>query len=467
MTGPARDIVIVGAGPAGLAAASALAACGLAVTLLDDNRQAGGQVWRTGPADAPATLAFRDARGDEFRARLAQAGTAIDYRPGHEIVAIDRDLQLWVNTGAGDVIALKPKALLLATGAVEVVAPVPGWTLPGVYGLGGLQALVKSSRVVPSGKLVLAGAGPLLHLVAVQMASLGVNLVAVVDAAAWPTPGQAAGMATSPNLLAKGLMYDLALMRRGIPLLRRSMVVAVNGTDAVESVEIASVDDEWRPRKGPRRTIQAGILGLGFGVRPNVELTGLAGCEHVYEESRGGWHAKRNASLETTIANLFVAGDGGGINGVDAAIQEGTIVAAEIAQRFGKAGALSAQAAEARKALARLTRFRDAMAAWSNPRTGIFDVATPDTMICRCEDVTRAKIDAALAAGYTKLAPLKMNTRAGMGLCQGRTCTPAIQHLAAARSGQTMAEIGLPTTRVPVRPVPLGAIGKLPEDAVP
>ena len=201
MSASARDIVIVGAGPAGLAAATSLAQAGLAVTLLDDNRQAGGQVWRTGPADAPDTLAFRDQRGDEFRARLKQAGAMIDYCPGHEIVAIDRDLQLWVNTGAGNVASLR----LLATGAVEVVAPVPGWTLPGVYGLGGLQALVKSSRVVPSAKLVLAGAGPLLHLVAVQMATLGVDVAAVVDAAACQTPGQVAGMATAPKLLAKGL----------------------------------------------------------------------------------------------------------------------------------------------------------------------------------------------------------------------------------------------------------------------
>lgn len=467
MSIPARDIVIVGAGPAGLAAATSLAEYGLAVTLLDDNRQAGGQVWRTGPADAPDTLAYRDARGDEFRVRLAQAGPAIDYRPGHEIVAIDRDLRLWVNTGAGDVASLKPKGLLLATGAVEVVAPVPGWTRPGVYGLGGLQALVKSSRVVPTGPLVLAGAGPLLRLVAVQLAALEVNLVAVVDAAGWPTPGQLAGMATSPKSLAKGLMYEWELMRRGIPILRNSMVVAVNGGDAVEEVEIASVDSDWRPRNGTRRLIPARILGLGFGVRPNVELTGLAGSEHVYEDSRGGWHATRTDTLETSIPNLFVAGDGGGINGVEAALHEGTIVAAELARRFGKAGALDARAAQARVALAGLTRFRDAVAAWSNPRPGIFTAATPGTMICRCEDVTRAKIDAALTAGYTKLAPLKMNTRAGMGLCQGRTCAPAIQHLAAAQSGRTLAQIGLPTTRVPVRPVPLGAIGKLPADAAP
>jgi NADPH-dependent 2,4-dienoyl-CoA reductase/sulfur reductase-like enzyme len=458
-----KDIVIVGAGPAGLACATTLAGVGIAVTLLDDNRQAGGQVWRTGPADKADTLNYRDPRGDEFRDKLKQAGDAIDYRPGHEIVAIDRDLQLWVNTGAGEVIALKPKALVLATGAVEIVAPVPGWTKPGVYGLGGLQLLMKSSRVVPTGPVVLAGAGPLLHLLAVQLAYLEANIVAVVDAAGWPTLGQIAGMATSPALLAKGLMYQWELMRRGIPILRRSMVVAINGAAAVEEVEIASVDDDWRPLGRARRVMPARVVGFGMGVRPNVELTGLAGCEHVYDDRRGGWHAKRNAALETTIANLFVAGDGGGINGVDAAIHEGTIVAAELAKRAGK----SLDAATARAALATLKPFRESVAAWSNPRAGLFTAADADTMICRCEDVTRAKLDAALAAGYTKLAPLKMNTRAGMGLCQGRTCTPAIQHLCAARSGQTLAEIGLPTTRVPVRPVPLGAIGKLPADALP
>lgn len=454
------NVVIVGAGPAGAIAALALADAGIPSVLLDDNARAGGQVWRTGAADLGPPLAYTDSRGDDLRRDLARRGDIIDYRAGHEVVGLFPDLRMWVLDGGETVTSLCPKAVILATGALEVFAPVPGWTRPGVYGLGGLQALMKTSRAVPEGPVVLGGAGPLLRLVAAQMAALGAEIMAVVDAAPWPSPGQVVRMASQPGLLAKGLAFEWGLVRRGIPVHRGCAIVEVE----VDSVLVAPVDEDWRPVGGPRRRLAARVVGLGYGVRSNVELTRLAGCGHTFSPTRGGWYATRGQDMETTVKNLFLAGDGGGIGGVEAALAEGVIAAAAVAERLGRGEQLKTKAAKARRRLADLARFQDALSEWSGARPGIFAAAGEDTIVCRCEDVTRGEIAAAVAAGYTDIGPVKMSTRAGMGLCQGRTCTPAVQAIMARESGMSLAEVALPTSRAPLRPVPLEALAQLPAD---
>jgi NADPH-dependent 2,4-dienoyl-CoA reductase/sulfur reductase-like enzyme len=457
----ASDIIIVGAGPAGLTAALALAAAGVRSSLIDDNDAAGGQIFRTGARER--AYPGEDPRGARLRAALQAQRGLIDYLPQSEIVGIEPDLALWVHGPGGAVDRLRPRAVVLATGALELWAPIPGWTLPGVYGLGGLQILLKTSGVVPRGPVVLAGAGPLLRLVAAQLLACGAEIAAVIDAAARPSLGQLAALATQPRLLGRGLCWELALRRRRVPILSRHTVVAIEGAQNAQAVEIAPVDDAWRPLSSGRRRIDAAVIGLGFGVRPNLELTRLAGCEHDHDPASGGWHVRRTDALETTIAGLFVAGDGAVIGGVDRALAEGALVAHAVAARLGlpQAAALAAGAAAARRRLAGLRRFRAALTGWSMPRPGMFAAATADTLICRCEDVTRAQIADAVAAGYTEIGPLKMSTRAGMGLCQGRSCTPAIQHLLAALADLPVAQIGLPTSRIPIRPVPMGAMAKL------
>jgi NADPH-dependent 2,4-dienoyl-CoA reductase/sulfur reductase-like enzyme len=458
------SIVIIGAGPAGATAALVLAEAGISCVLLDDNARAGGQVWRAGAADLGQPLAYADSRGEDLRRDLVRRGDIIDYRTGHEVVGLFPDLRLWVLAGGETVTSLRPKAVILAPGALEVFAPVPGWTRPGVYGLGGLQALMKTSRAVPEGPVVLGGAGPLLHLVGVQMAALGAEITAVVDAAPWPSPGQIVRMASQPGLLAKGLAFEWGLVRRGIPVHRGCAIVEVAGAREVDSVLVAPVDEDWRPVDGRRRRLAARVVGLGCGVRSNVELTRLAGCEHTFSPIRGGWHAKRGQDMETTVQNLFLAGDGGGIGGVEAALAEGVIAAAAVAECMGRGERLKTKAVKARRRLANLARFQSALAEWSGARPGIFVAAAEDTIVCRCEDVTRGEIAAAVAAGYTEIGPVKMSTRAGMGLCQGRTCTPAVQAIMANETGIPLAEVALPTSRAPLRSVPLQALAQLPLD---
>ncbi len=456
------DVLIVGAGPAGGRAALALAEAGIGSVLLDDNAQAGGQVWRTGSADEGNPYPFRDDRGDALRRALAAHGDRIDYRPEHELVGFFPGKRLWVSVGGGERIdEFQPRYLIVATGALEVFAPVPGWTLPGVLGLGGLQALLKTARLVPEGPVVLGGAGPLLHLVAAQLSALGADVVAVADAAGRPSLGQVVRMATRFDQFSKGFAFDRAFRRLDVPLMRRHAVVEVIGEDSVEAVRIAPVDRSWRPMMGAARTIQASFVGLGLGVRPNVEITRLADCAHSYDPWRGGWSVRRDLDLETSVEGLFVAGAGGGIGGVEAAIHEGVVAAGAVAKHLGATDALRTKVAQARRSIRSLDRFRDGLADWSRIRPGIFEIATGETMICRCEDVRRSQLDGALAGGYDLLGPLKMNTRAGMGLCQGRTCTPAVQHMVARSQGLDLAAVELPTNRTPLRPVPAAAIAAM------
>lgn len=453
-------IVIVGAGPAGASTALALARCGVASILLDDNPQAGGQIFRP-RGDGSAPLLGHDARGPALRDMLRQHTTLIDHRRGHEVVALYPGPKLWVNApnGAYELVAAQ---LVLATGAVEVSVPVSGWTLPGVYTLGGLQILAKASAVAPSGKTVLAGAGPLLYLVAAQLVSAGVQVTDVIDAAAFPSVSQIAGMARVPGLFLRGVGFELALRRHGVAIHRRSAVVEVIGDGAVREVVVAPLGDDWTPRAEGRIRLRAEVVGMSFGLRPNTELTQLAGCEHDYDAAAGGWRVKRDAGYATSVANIHAVGDGAGIGGVDTALAEGAILGQELAKRLGKTNAvLDAEAKEARRQIPWLAAFRRALVEWSGLRAGIFRIASAETIVCRCEDVRVADLDQALAAGIALPRGLKLRTRAGMGLCQGRTCSPAIQQRIADKAGLPIAEVPMPTVRVPLRPVPVSALATL------
>ncbi|BBK38659.1 FAD/NAD(P)-binding oxidoreductase [Allostella sp. ATCC 35155] len=459
---PPAETIVVGAGPAGAAAALALAEADLAVTLLDDNTRAGGQVFRTGGRTRRGP--GWDPRGAELRARIA-ASPAIDHRPDHEVVAIHADRSLWVRDADGRVVRMAPRMLLAAPGAVEIAVPVPGWQRPGVFGLGGLQLLLKGAGTVPTGPVVLAGAGPLLYLLAAQFRAARVPVAAVIDAAARPGFSTLLGLAAQPSLLAAGIGHRWRLLWGGIPVLRRHAVTAVDGDrSGVTAVEVARVDENWRPLPGGRRRIAARTLGLGFGVRPNIELTRLAGAEHGWDTGLGGWFPKRTDALETTVPGLFAAGDGAGVLGVDNALDEGIIAAAAIARRLDRGGILDWRAAAAAGRRQRRRVFREALADWSALRPGIFAAADAETVVCRCEDVTAGEIAEAVRLGYRAPGPLKMATRAGMGLCQGRVCATAVQHLLAEAAGIDPGAVPPPSVRAPLRPVPLDGFTEMAAD---
>jgi NADPH-dependent 2,4-dienoyl-CoA reductase/sulfur reductase-like enzyme len=456
-----REVVIVGAGPAGMTAALTFATAGLEVTMIDDNPRAGGQVFRAG-SDYPGL----DPRADSLRTLLAAARGRIEHRAQAEIVAVFPDRKIWVLEGER-LSELRPRALLLATGALEVPVPVPGWTLPGVFTLGGLQNLMKAGGIVPAGPLVLAGAGPLLWLVAWQMSALGVPVAAVVDAAMRPPLRALPRLLRRADLLAKGMGFELALRRQGVAMLRGHTVVAIEGKGGAESVIVAALDAQWRELPGTRRAIAARTVAIGFGLRPNPELAQLAGAALHYAPAFGGWAPRRDAHYETSVPGIFAIGDGAGVVGVDHALAEGRLAALAVLRHLGRPvpADLSERApyAEARRRRARA--FAAGIADWAALRPAIFELAEPETVICRCEDTRRCELEAGLSLGLDAPGPLKLRTRAGMGLCQGRTCTPALLHMIARKTGAAIADLPYPTARVPLRPTPLGALAGLQETA--
>lgn len=460
-------VVIVGAGPAGASAAVSLAEAGVPSLLLDDNPAAGGQIWRAplGVSRA-ARAAAPDERGTMLRRRLKALSGRIDHRSGCEVVSLHPDRRtLWVADGEGGVAEIGYGAMLLCPGAVEVTAPVPGWTRPGVLGLGGLQILLKAAATVPAGPVVLGGAGPLLLLVGAQLAAAGVP-VTVVDAARLPGPRTLLGMAGAPGLLAQGIGYRLSILRRRGRYLRRHAIVGIEGDGsdgAASAVLVAPLDRGGTPLPARKRRIPATVVGLGLGLRANTELTQLAGCRHEWEPLAGGWRPVRDATRATDVPGIFVAGDGAGIAGVDAAMADGLIAAAGIAEHLGLAAArdLEAQAAAASVEIARLQRFRRALASWTAPPEPLFHLADAATVICRCEDARLADVQDGLRLGLDQAGPLKMRTRAGMGLCQGRVCAPALQRLLAQSAGVAPGDVPMGTVRTPLRPVALGALAQL------
>jgi thioredoxin reductase/bacterioferritin-associated ferredoxin len=452
------DLVIVGAGPAGAECAVAAAGHGLRVVLLDEQPDAGGQVWRAPWRPDSAPKGPDGAAGAELRARLA--GAKVDYRPRHQAWSVTRE------EGGFRVDALGPEgtaafaapALVAATGAHERVVPFPGWTLPGVVGLAAATVLLKAHGVSPGGRVLVAGCGPLLAAVAAGVVEAGAELVAVADLSprsAWASALPA--LATRPRLAARGAMWAARIAAAGVPVLSAHGVRLADGSDAVARVVLGPVDADGAPLPGPERAFEVDALVVGHGLVPGSDIPRLLRAEHHFDRLRGGWVPVVTAAGETTIPGLYAVGDGAGLRGADLAVFAGRRAALVIASA---AGALQPEDAAAAAGLlerqvSRLTAFSDAMASLMALRPRHAAAIAPETVVCRCEDVTRAEIDAAVAAGAREVNQLKHFTRCGMGPCQGRMCGDVAAELVAARVGGREAA-GLWTGRPPLRPAPLG-----------
>ncbi|MEO8083378.1 MAG: FAD/NAD(P)-binding oxidoreductase [Ardenticatenales bacterium] len=457
-------LAIVGGGPAGMAAALEAADAGLACTILDEAPLLGGQIYRAAPhafAHVDAAAAGRDhARGEAMRADVAAASDRIDVRSGTSVVGIwEREL-LWVSDEASG--SLDADQLILATGSYDRPVPFPGWTLPGVLTAGGAQSLVKTMRVRPGHRALVAGTGPLLLVVANQLHKVGVEVVAVLEAGRPPlSPRALAGVWGQRELLADAWRYVGGLRRAGIPLRFGHTVFEAHGTDAVDGATFGPVDRRtWRPLRDRAERVDVDLLVVGFGFVPNTALAALADCRMAYVHDVGGWVPERSALMETTASGVFAVGDGAGVAGALVAVDEGRVAGITGAER---AGALTRDEADRRRAapLRRLRRMggvRRLLDELSRIRPGLADLATPDTIACRCEEVARAEVDHAMAEGARDLQAVKLLTRLGMGACQGRNCGPSMGlHLAAAL-GVSPADVGRIRARPPIKPVTIGML---------
>ncbi|WP_439596899.1 FAD-dependent oxidoreductase [Falsiroseomonas sp.] len=421
------DLLVVGGGAGGLAAALAARRAGVDVLLVDERSIPGGQYYK----QAMPGLAPMDAQQSEGAALLAacrEAGVRI--LDGTEVWGAFAPL-LFLATRQGRTLRLRPRAAVLATGAQERALPFPGWTLPGVMTTGAAQTLWRSYRTLPGRRLLVAGNGPLNLQVALELAEGGAEVVAVAEASSGLRPLALARMLrAAPKLAAKGLGMLAALRRRGIPLKRGRLLRSV--TRAVDGALLVELDD------GTRQMVDAVLCGYGF--QPENALLRAIGATHAMQD--GLLRPQRDSAMRTSIEGLYAVGDGCGLGGAPAALAEGEIAGLAVARSLGHA---VPSEAPARARLARHRAFQNALwQVFATPFPGL-SLAQPETLICRCEEVMLAQIDAAIAAGPADIGEVKRRTRCGMGRCQGRYCGP----LLAARMGVDDSF----APRVPARPL--------------
>lgn len=458
-------VVVVGAGPAGMMAAAQAARLGCAVVLVDEAPRPGGQIHRQPPPSLAGGAVSAAARPEAERKRrlfdrFARHAGAIDHRPGTSVTAVyGLDRILIADETSSQLI--HADALVVATGLHERVVPVPGWTLPGVVTAGALQALLKGGRVRAGDRIAVAGAGPLPLVAAAQMVEAGatVPVVALLRppwSPLWPALlRDPAALWAGRGVLWEGWRWLSVLRRAGVPVLTRHVALSVSGDGAAERLVIARHDGRGRPVPGTEQRFAADTVAFNHGFTANGDLARMAGAETRFDPRRGGWLPVRDGDGATSVPGLFVAGDAGGLAGGLAAACDGAVVGAAAAgwALHRDAGRFAGQAAADRAERARHWTFQAALAAsWELP-PDIHELVTPATVVCRCEGVTRARIDRAVADGHDGLNGLKRNTRAGMGSCGGRSCLRTLAALAGPRG-----EAEAVNARPGIRPVTLAAL---------
>ena len=456
MTEP--DLLILGAGPAGICAALAAREAGLETVVVDANPAPGGQVYRAAPASFRIHDHNPDRRNGE-RLRTALAGSGAVVASGHTVWSVGRDLRVDA-VGPDGPVHWRPRALVVAAGTSERVVPFPGWTLPGVMGLAAATILLKSQAMLPGRRTVVAGCGPLLAAVAHGILKAGGEVAAVVDLASrrdWAV--RLPALAARPGDLARGLGWRLRTTLARVPWrYRHGVRRAMREGDAL-TVEIGPVDGDGAPLDGPTTTLRADALVVGHGLTPATEVLRLLGARHEYRREAGGWVPVLDADQRTSVAGLYAAGDGCGVMGAAAAQQAGWLAGFTAARDLGRLAPdrYRLWTAPHRHRLARMRRAGRAMAGLLALRPGQVAAIPADTVVCRCEEITRTEIEAALACGVRDVNTLKSWTRCGMGPCQGRMCGETVAALVATRAG-SRERAGIWTARVPLRPVDLAAL---------
>ncbi|MBT2407753.1 MULTISPECIES: NAD(P)/FAD-dependent oxidoreductase [unclassified Streptomyces] len=450
-------LAVVGAGPAGLAAAVTAASLGQQVTVLDAGERPGGQYYRHPAPGLGATRpdalhhGWSDFATREAALRAHESAGRITYLPAHHVWTVVPDGDGWLlHAVAGPEeapAAVRARRVLLATGAYERQLPFPGWTLPGVVGAGGAQAMLKGGLVLPGRRVVVAGSGPLLLAVAGSLAAAGARVPAVIEAAAYTAyAGRLPALLRNPGKLAEAATYGGALLRHQVRLLTRHAVTEAHGTDRVQAVTVTRLDRDWRPLPGTARRIPCDALAVGHGLVPQLELATGLGCA-TRRSADGTVALELDAQQRTSVPGIWSAGETGGIGGAQLALVEGELAALSIA------GAPAPAALVRRRS--RLRAFADAMGAAHRPGPGWTEWLRDDADVCRCEEVPAGRIrEAVRDLGARDARTVKLLTRAGMGWCQGRMCGPAV----AALAGEEPA----PDRRPFSCPVPLRHLAELP-----
>lgn len=447
------DVLVIGAGPAGLSAAMAVAHAGLSVIVVDDQIEPGGQIWRSANTTQSEHANLLGPEYQEGQKRVREfLDTDIDYRAQTTVWQIEHNGEAPVVycSGPEGGSVLQPKNLVIANGAVERPMPIPGWTKPGVMTGGGMQILLKSAQICPQ-DTVLAGGGPLLWLMATQLVKAGAVPRAIVECVSMKDY-----LAASPHIfsalkapapLIKGLKLIAQVRKAGVPVYRFARNLRVEGDTRATGLTFENAI-------GQKKRIETDTIGLHFGVVPNPQISRLMRFEHKWDRGQHAFHPKRLDNLQVA-ERTYMAGDGVRIGGADVAWLEGKKIGLLIAGKDTHAIDRDLNKAEACRP------FIDRL--YQPPKHLL--KPTDDTVICRCEGVNAGRIRQAVRDGAMGPNQVKFMLRPGMGPCQGRVCGLAVSEIVADEMCGSMDDAGYFRIRPPLKPVPLSVIAAGPEQS--
>ena len=465
------DLVVLGAGPAGVAAANVASKEGAEVVIIDENSSAGGQIYRAPPNEFQPQNSFKSdefREGEKQRNILENSNLTALFK--HRVWSVSSDLVV-STVGPNGLSSWHARSLIIANGALERIIPFPGWTIPGVIGLAASTILLKSQYVLPGQSTVVAGCGPLLIAVANGIIKSGGKVSAIIDLnsksdwiKAFPR------LLSRPDQLFKGMSWFANIMKAGIKLYGGHAVTNTKQVDNVLRISIAPINSAGSILDSKNlKIVEGDCLAIGHGMFPSTEITRLLKAKHIYDPLKGGWVPLIDDDFRSSIPGVYIAGDATGISGAFSAVQKGRIAGMAAVRDLN---VMSSQKYKAKikseliilkknenfgKAAVRLMKFRPEL----------IQTITSETFVCRCEDVFRSEIDEAIESGARDLNQLKAWTRCGMGPCQGRTCSEAIEAILASKVGSRELA-GQWTGRTPLRPVPIEQIiGKYTYEDIP
>lgn len=453
------QLIIIGAGPAGLSAAVSAAKQGVEVALLDEQATPGGQIYRameTIPQKRAVLLGSEYQRGGKLVAELRKLNIA--YFPDTQVWSLNEQRKIGL-LRANKAKIISADRVILASGAIERPVPFSGWTLPGVMNAGAGQILFKAHGIVPKDGVVLAGSGPLLLLLATQYLHAGVKIKAILDLT--PMRNHIRALPYLPrallagHYLLKGLAYKKELKLAGISTLHNVSDLRANGEEQIESISFKL--------KGKQCDIKTDLLLIHCGVIPNAQLARVASCKHKWNKRQQCWHPQTDEWGNSSVDGIQIAGDGAGIGGARTAEHAGRLAA------FESTYVLNLISRQKRDDLARDDRkwmreelhVRPFLDAFFHIPEKVLSVPDDETIVCRCEEITAGQIRKAVDDGHTDSNQVKFLTRSGMGACQGRQCVQAVAHIVASAGGESIDKGGHYRGRPPATPLTLGQLADL------
>ena len=454
-----HELVIIGGGHAGLAAAATAAKAGVESLLMDEQATPGGQVYRAvgeTSVQRAALLGPDYQRGRELVEQFNDSGAG--YLPNTTLWNLNDQREIGILRD-GQASLICADRVIIASGAMERPIPFPGWTLPGVMTAGAGQILLKSSGLVPGNGLVLAGVGPLLLLLAWQYLRAGVKIHAILDMA--PTGNLWKALPHLPNALRahhyilKGLQYQLQLKWAGVKFFNGVTDLQAVGNDSLEAVEFT--------HRNSRQSIKTPLLFSHFGVIPDSHLSRCTACDHRWDSAQLCWRPVTDEWGNSSLDGISVIGDGAGIGGAVAARHAGRVAAFESVRALGYMNEKQRDEAarEDQRWMKDDLRIRPFLEALFRPPSALLSESEDKTLVCRCEEINAGEIRCAIRAGHEDTNQIKFLTRCGMGPCQGRQCDNAVSQIVAHELGVDMLVAGGYRIRPPIRPLTIEQLAAL------